>query len=146
MYKRQVLPSQGKEWTWETVRLCGLPYLKYFRDGGAGRLNDTYISLLDMDIPGRIEVDSSATMMSLVARGAGWTITRALAVIQNPEVASSVSVLPLPPPQLSRPLYLVARADESQRLISRVAEVSETIFEKEIRPKILEIAPWLLSA
>ena len=47
-------------------------------------------------------------MMSLVARGAGWTITRALAVIQNPEVASSVSVLPLPPPQLSRPLYLVA--------------------------------------
>lgn len=141
-----VLPSQGKEWTWETVRLCGLPYLKYFRDGGAGRLNDTYISLLDMDIPGRIEVDSSATMMSLVARGAGWTITRALAVIQNPEVASSVSVLPLPPPQLSRPLYLVARADESQRLISRVAEVSETIFEKEIRPKILEIAPWLLSA
>ena len=53
---RSVLASQTKDWTWETIRLCGLPYLKYFRDGGAGRLNDTYISLLDMDIPSRIEV------------------------------------------------------------------------------------------
>lgn len=132
-------------WTWETIRLCGLPYLQYFRQGGAGRLNDTYISMLDMQIPARIEVDSSATMMALVARGMGWTITRALAIIQNPEIASAVSVQPLPPPELSRPLYLVARSDESQRLIDRVATVSEMIFKREIAPALNSIAPWLVS-
>lgn len=132
-------------WTWETICLCGLPYLQYFRQGGAGRLNDTYISLLDMQIPARIEVDSSATMMALVARGMGWTITRALAIIQNPEIASAVSVQPLPPPELSRPLYLVARSDESQRLIDRVATVSEMIFKREIAPALNSIAPWLVS-
>ena len=84
-------------------------------------------------------------MMALVARGMGWTITRALAIIQNPEIASAVSVQPLPPPELSRPLYLVTRSDESQRLIDRVAAVSEQIFKREIAPALNSIAPWLVS-
>lgn len=136
--------GHSKKWTWDEIQLCGLPYLQYFRDGGAGRLNDTYLSLLHLDIPARIEVDSTSTMLSLVANGIGWTITRALAILQNPEKAKDVIVLPLPAPELSRPLYLVARPDESQRLISRVGEVSREIFNNEITPEFKKIAPWLL--
>ena len=136
--------GHSKKWTWDEIQLCGLPYLQYFRDGGAGRLNDTYLSLLHLDIPARIEVDSTSTMLSLVANGIGWTITRALAILQNPEKAKDVIVLPLPAPELSRPLYLVARPDESQRLISRVGEVSREIFNNEITPDHKKIAPWLL--
>lgn len=136
--------GHSKKWTWDEIQLCGLPYLQYFRDGGAGRLNDTYLSLLHLDIPARIEVDSTSTMLSLVANGIGWTITRALAILQNPEEAKDVIVLPLPAPELSRPLYLVARPDESQRLISRVGEVSREIFNNEITPELKKIAPWLL--
>lgn len=136
--------GHSKKWTWDEIQLCGLPYLQYFRDGGAGRLNDTYLSLLHLDIPARIEVDSTSTMLSLVANGIGWTITRALAILQNPEKAQDVIVLPLPAPELSRPLYLVARPDESQRLISRVGEVSREIFNNEITPELKKIAPWLL--
>lgn len=133
--------GHSKKWTWDEIQLCGLPYLQYFRDGGAGRLNDTYLSLLHLDIPARIEVDSTSTMLSLVANGIGWTITRALAILQNPEKAKDVIVLPLPAPELSRPLYLVARPDESQRLISRVGEVSREIFNNEITPELKKIAP-----
>lgn len=136
--------GHSKKWTWDEIQLFGLPYLQYFRDGGAGRLNDTYLSLLHLDIPARIEVDSTSTMLSLVANGIGWTITRALAILQNPEKAKDVIVLPLPAPELSRPLYLVARPDESQRLISRVGEVSREIFNNEITPELKKIAPWLL--
>lgn len=136
--------GHSKKWTWDEIQLCGLPYLQYVRDGGAGRLNDTYLSLLHLDIPARIEVDSTSTMLSLVANGIGWTITRALAILQNPEKAKDVIVLPLPAPELSRPLYLVARPDESQRLISRVGEVSREIFNNEITPELKKIAPWLL--
>lgn len=136
--------GHSKKWTWDEIQLCGLPYLQYFRDGGAGRLNDTYLSLLHLDIPARIEVDSTSTMLSLVSNGIGWTITRALAILQNPEKAKDVIVLPLPAPELSRPLYLVARPDESQRLISRVGEVSREIFNNEITPELKKIAAWLL--
>lgn len=136
--------GHSKKWTWDEIQLCGLPYLQYFRDGGAGRLNGTYLSLLHLDIPARIEVDSTSTMLSLVANGIGWTITRALAILQNPEKAKDVIVLPLPAPELSRPLYLVTRPDESQRLISRVGEVSREIFNNEITPELKKIAPWLL--
>ena len=136
--------GHSKKWTWDEIQLCGLPYLQYFRDGGAGRLNDTYLSLLHLDIPARIEVDYTSTMLSLVSNGIGWTITRALAILQNPEKAKDVIVLPLPAPELSRPLYLVARPDESQRLISRVGEVSREIFNNEITPELKKIAPWLL--
>ena len=136
--------GHSKKWTWDEIQLCGLPYLQYFRDGGAGRLNDTYLSLLHLDIPARMEVDSTSTMLSLVSNGIGWTITRALAILQNPEKAKDVIVLPLPAPELSRPLYLVARPDESQRLISRVGEVSREIFNNEITPELKKIAPWLL--
>ena len=136
--------GHSKKWTWDEIQLCGLPYLQYFRDGGAGRLNDTYLSLLHLDIPARIEVNSTSTMLSLVSNGIGWTITRALAILQNPEKAKDVIVLPLPAPKLSRPLYLVARPDESQRLISRVGEVSREIFNNEITPELKKIAPWLL--
>ena len=138
--------GRSKTWTWDEIKFCGLPYLQYIREGGAGRLNDTYISLLHLDIPARIEVDSSSTMLSLVSLGMGWTITRALAILQNPEKANDVTVLPLPAPELSRPLYLVTRPDESQRLVSRVEEVSRNIFTGEIAPELKKIAPWLVKA
>ena len=136
--------AHPESWTWQEIQLCGLPYLQYIQKGGEGRLNDTYISLLHMDIPSRIEVDSSSTMMSLVARGAGWTIARALGILQNPEIAQKIALYPLPPPELSSPLYLVARSDEPPHLVSRMADLSKQIFEKEITPKLGEIAPWLL--
>ena len=60
--------GHSKKWTWDEIQLCGLPYLQYFRDGGAGRLNDTYLSLLHLDIPARIEVDSTSTMLSWISR------------------------------------------------------------------------------
>ena len=130
--------AHPESWTWQEIQLCGLPYLQYIQKGGEGRLNDTYISLLHMDIPSRIEVDSSSTMMSLVARGAGWTIARALGILQNPEIAQKIALYPLPPPELS------SRSDEPPHLVSRVADLSKQIFEREITPKLREIAPWLL--
>ena len=132
-------------WTWDEIQFCGLPYLQFYRDGGAGRLNDTYISLLHLDIPSRIEVDSSSTMLALVSRGIGWTITRALAVLQNPEKAKEVAVLPLPAPELARPIYLVTRNDESPHFVTQVVSVAEAIFKTEISPQLESIAPWLVT-
>ena len=131
-------------WTWDEIQFCGLPYLQFFREGGAGRLNDTYISLLHLDIPSRIEVDSSITMLTLVSRGVGWTITRALAVLQNPEKAKEVTVLPLPAPELSRPIYLVTRNDESPHFVTQAASIAQEIFKTEITPQLEKIAAWLV--
>lgn len=143
-----LMPSKFAErhnlnWTWDEIRCCGLPYLQYNRKGGAGRLNDSYFSLLHRDIPTRVEVDSSFTMLSLVANGSGWALTRAMSVLQAPDLTHAIRLFPLPEGELKRPLYLISRSDEPRQMVDRVASVSKGIFEKEISPKLQKLASWL---
>ena len=135
--------NRSQSWTWDKIRLSGLPYLKYSLEGGAGRINDTYLSMLYEGMPSQIEVDSSSTMLALVAKGAGWTIARTLSLIQNPELADSISVLPLPPPAFSRVIYLVARSDENTAQTQHLAKLSRDIFKEELIPQIRKFSPWL---
>ena len=83
-------------------------------------------------------------MLTLVSRGIGWTITRALAVLQNPEKAKVVTVLPLPAPELARPIYLVTRNEESPHFVAQAVSIAQEIFKTEITPQLEKIAPWLV--
>lgn len=67
------LAAQKKgPWSWDDLRFCGLPLIRFVREGGGGRLNESFISTLGFDFPQRIEVDNNSTMLSLVEKGVGW--------------------------------------------------------------------------
>ena len=129
--------------TWETLETLGLPYLQFVHEGGGGRLNDTYLSLLDVKTTRHIEVDADGTMTALIAQGFGWTVGRTLSLLQNPEYRKKVAILPMPQPKLMRPIYLVARSNDDTRCFEEVARCAEKIFQQHIAPELKSLAPWI---
>lgn len=134
---------QRKNWTWKHLQLLGLPFLHFVHEGGAGRLSDTYMSLLNIQTPNRIEVDSTGAMMALIAQGLGWTVARPMALVQNREFVPQVTAVPMPPPAMPRSLYLVCLAGENEERYRQLTTVTRSIFEQRVMPEIQTIAPWL---
>ncbi len=129
--------------TWSDLEFLGLPYLQFVHEGGGGRLNDTYLSLINVKTTRHIAVDADGTMVALIAQGFGWTVGRTLSLIQNPEYRKNVAVLPMPRPKLMRPIYLVARTSEDSRCLEKISECAKKIFLSTIAPELKKLAPWI---
>lgn len=130
--------------SWDDLLYCGLPYLRFIREGGGGRANENYFNSLNIRPQGHVELDSNAAMVSLIHAGIGWTVARVTTLLQNPELLSEIEILPLPSesPVLNRELYLTARKDDTNPLTGHSAEKAREIFSERISPKIKQIAPW----
>ncbi len=131
-----------KSWGWSDLQLCGKPYIYYHLESGGGRLNERYLSAQYLKLPNKIEVDTNTVMVSLVAKGIGWTISRASTVMQTSSLISDVVAVPMLEPALVRRIYLITRADEDRALADLCYRQVVDIIAREIRPKLEAIAPW----
>ena len=108
-------------WSWNDLRFCGLPFIRFVREGGGGRLNESFMSTLGFEFPQRIEVDNNATMLSLVEKGVGWGIVVSSVFLQHPEARSRVHVEALPESGFRHGIYLISREREMPQMIERIA-------------------------
>ena len=139
MMPREMAGRFQKHWTWRDLRCCGLPYLSFFHDGGGGRLNDSYINLGELNLAPKIIVDSNANMVSLIARGLGWTFARPITLLQNAEFLSLLLLLELPPPQLKRGIYLLARKNADRDEFLDIVRFTQAAFLTELQPQLTEL-------
>mgnify|MGYP000006784795 FL=1 len=127
--------SQGLTSSWKSVQNCGLPFISYWRDCGAGRLNDKYFQEQDVKLIDRYSVDSNAVLVSLVAEGLGWAVARPSVLIQTGRLAE-LDVLPMPEPVLHRSVYVMGRNNEFEEEAKLVGEIAKTFYEKTLVPLI----------
>ncbi len=121
--------------SWTAVQHCGLPFISYWRDCGAGRLNDRYIREQNVKLTDRYSVDSNAVLVSLVAEGFGWAIVRPSVLIQTRRLAE-LDVLPMPEPVLHRSVYVMGRRHEFEKEARIIERISKVFYTEKLLPLI----------
>ena len=142
-----VLPKSLKDsncWkSWKGLQFCGLPFIKYHHASGGGKLNDVFMRTAGISVANQIEVDSNSTMLSLIAQGAGWTISRASTILQNKGLMNEILYLPMPEPLLVRKVYVLTRQNEPSALMQEFTQLACSILKESVAPELIKIAPWL---
>ncbi len=135
--------SRFDVWTWERLRLCGLPFIKGGRDTSNSEMTEGLFNTLFMRIPDKIEVNDSGLRMELISRGLGWSLIRPVILSKHRALARRVAVLPMPEPMLERSIHLSTRRGEVFALHGKLVRFCRDYFEKTAKPEALAFAPWL---
>lgn len=129
--------------TWERLQHCGLPIIRYHRNNSGGRLEEKLFDDLGLSFESTLEVDINALLLTFVAEGRGWTITRPTTLVQYPELAQGVRALPMPEPVVSRELFVITRAAEESPLAARIVAVAARAVAEDLIPAFARWAPWV---
>lgn len=135
--------SKTGPWTWSDLRFCGKPYIYYHKESGGGRLNETYLSSQYLSLPNKIEVDTNAVMVTLVADNLGWTIARPSTLMQTRTIAQGVTAVPMPEPLLYRDLVMIPHKSEDKAIVEACYRAACSVLRDEVLPKLVAVAPWL---
>lgn len=136
--------ENSKCWkSWDSLKFCGLPFLKYHHSSGGGKLNEVFLDTSGISFPHQLEVDSNSTMLALISEGVGWTVARASTILQNKNFMDKVTYRPMPAPLLSRKVYVLARRNEPEILMNTFIEEACRILREDILKELVDIAPWM---
>jgi DNA-binding transcriptional LysR family regulator len=94
----------------------------------------------------RVSVDTSDSLIAMVAAGIGWTCTTPLCLLQGRSYLSKINIVPFPEPRFFRRLILVSRSGEFADLPRRLAGIASHILDTEVLPELGKLAPWLADA
>jgi DNA-binding transcriptional LysR family regulator len=90
----------------------------------------------------RVSVDTSDSLVAMVAAGIGWTSTTPLCLLLGRPYLSRVTVVPFPEPQFFRRLVLLSRSGEYSALAGRLARIAIDILTTEVRAELKQLIPW----
>lgn len=82
-------------------------------------------------------------MLSLIAEGVGWTISRVSTILQNKAYMDKIFFTKMPNPLLTRRLYILTRQSEPELLMEQVIKEVCDILKTKIYPQLISIAPWM---
>ena len=102
-----------------------------------------HLRRLGIQAPRTVEIDTSDTLVAMVAAGCGWAITTPLCYLQGRAHAARTVPLRLPGPGFERSLVLVSRAGEYAELPRKVALQAHRILNEVVLPEIRRMIPWL---
>ena len=122
-----------------------MPLVRYSARSHNGGPIERHLRRVRVDPPRRLEVDTSDTVVAMVAAGLGWAVTTPLCLLQGRAHASGVRALPLPGPGFVRQLTLVSRAGLHLDLPERVSSLARAVLTEACAPDIRKLVPWLKS-
>ena len=140
---RSLAQDRDTPWTWEHLKRCGYPLISYWKESGAGELNDRFLRTHGFDFPQRIFVDNNAFMANLVASDIGWAFTRPTTVLETSHLLPKICVRPMQPPVLSRTVYVMGREGEFSDEAQFLHSIAMDVVKQEILPRIMSFTPWL---
>lgn len=95
-----------------------------------------------MEAAGKLELDTSDSVLAMVAGQLGWAIITPLCAIQGRTYWPAVRFLPLPEPAFSRRIFVIAREGELGDIPRKVAEISAAALRVLIDAKFIRAHPW----
>ena len=95
------------------------------------------------EIKAKPVISGQTVPLSLIAQGAGWTISRASTILQNKGLMNEILYLPMPEPLLVRKVYVLTRQNEPSALMQEFTQLACSILKESVAPELIKIAPWL---
>lgn len=119
------------------------PMIRYAKELRLGVLSDLILRRVGIDPVSRFEFDSTRSILSFVQAGHGWAIATALSIVQYPELLRGVRILKLGNGGNARNISLLSRHSELGDIPEKIANVCRNVFDQDVVPRILAMAPWL---
>ena len=108
-----------------------------------GRDIEQQLRRLRIEIPRRLEFDSSDTIVGIVAAGLGWAVVTPLCLLNSMSRLGPARPVPFPGPVFSRRLTILSRKGELDNVALRLAQLARQIFREKYLPDMLRVGPWL---
>lgn len=123
-----------------------LPMIRYRAESFLAGQIERQLHRRDAHPTRRVSVDSSDSLIAMVAAGIGWTCTTPLCLLQGRPYLPRVNVVPFPEPRFFRRLVLLARSGEFADLPRRLAAIASGILETEVVPELARLGDGLRDA
>ena len=133
----------------KNLSLAGLadamPLIRYTTRSNIGLQIERHLRRSGLDVPKRLELDSSNSVLTMVSAGLGWAITTPLCMVQSAIDHSRIAVHPVPGAALSRTLFLLHRRGEMNAAAERVHELATRQLRALLTSAYQRSMPWMLS-
>ncbi|GHC48868.1 LysR family transcriptional regulator [Neogemmobacter tilapiae] len=120
-----------------------LPLIRYSARQVMGRQIAQHLTRQGLQFPSRVEADSYAAILAMVAAGAGWAILPPLALHHAGALSPALVVEPLPFAPLSRRISLTARQGVLRDMPERVAFTLRDLLQVQVVGPMAAQFPWL---
>lgn len=124
-----------------------LPMIRYTSRSNIGAVTERYLRRRRLEVPHRLEFDSSASVLEMVGAGLGWAITTPLCLAQSGAKLDMLALRPLDQAPLSRSIYVIARQNElpgaSDRIRDLVSDLASKLIAQHFRAENRWIAPLI---
>lgn len=121
----------------------GLPLLRHDRELLIGRQVEAQLQRHKLRFAERFEIGAHLSLMTLVARGTGWTITTPLGYMRAARFHDRMEVHPLPFAPFARSISLLASSDWADEVPRDVARTARMLIGEMVLAPALERLPWL---
>ena len=132
-------------WTWDSLRFCGLPLVRYSANQGLGELTDEVFARAGVSFPEKFQVEDTILVLELIARGLGWGLTAASTYLQAPpEVSNKLEVHPVPDPDYCGSYWIIMRREDRNRMVRHVAPLLRRVIVSELLPELARRLPFVI--
>jgi DNA-binding transcriptional LysR family regulator len=121
----------------------GLPFLRYMRTQIMGALIEAQLSRMRIKLENTFELDSTSSIMSLVARGSGWAITTPSNYARSKRFQPKVRLLPLPRKSFGRTISMFVAEPHLEDLAQVVATALRSQLSAQTIAPIVDMYPWM---
>ncbi|SPF77882.1 LysR family transcriptional regulator [Pseudoprimorskyibacter insulae] len=120
-----------------------MPLLRYDSEQLIGQKIEAHLARLGQNFPERFEIGSHQSLMTLVSRNVGWTITTPLGFMRAERFHPEIEALPLPFEPFSRDIVLLASDDWTDRVPRDVARTVSGLMQDLVITPAKRLLPWL---
>lgn len=121
----------------------GLPFLRYMRTQIMGAQIEAQLDRMRVKLENTFELDSTSSILALVARGSGWAITTPTNYAQTQRFQSQVRLLPLPRKGFARTISLFVAEPYLDELAQVVATALRSKLSQQTIGPMTDAFPWL---
>ena len=120
-----------------------LPLLRYASDQIIGRMIEAQLRRLRLSLSHSFELDSTASMIGIIAQGGGWAITTPSNYMRSQRFQSQVKLLAFPGKGFSRHVSVFVADARAEPVAQSIAVAMRTLLTQHaIRPALRD-NPWL---
>lgn len=120
-----------------------MPLLRHDRDLMIGRQVEAHLRRLKLQFPERFEIGAHLSLMTLVSRGAGWTLTTSTGFMRASRLHDQLEAHPLPFEPLARRISLFATNDWTSDVPRDMARTTRMLVQEMVLEPALTALPWL---
>ncbi len=120
-----------------------LPFLRYNRSQIIGHMVEAQLRRLRLKLPHSFELDSTASLMALIAQGDGWAITTPGNYMRAKRFQPQIALLPFPNKGFARTVSIFVANTRTKDVAQRIATAMRSLLATHAVCPAVAAYPWL---